>query len=244
MITLDHALSLARRVPVFPCRDDKSPHTPHGFKNASDDPDVIRRWWTRWPYALIGVPTGSRFVAVDVDLQHQEAQQWYGRANLPTTRIHLTRSGGRHIFFQPHDKVKCTASKLWPHVDTRGIGGYLIWWPAEGLDVIDPDVLAPVPDWIVRKLEPPKVPPPAPSAAPDLAEHRIRRIVRTILDAREGERNRITFWAACRLAELVRADALGADTAFRIAVDAATHIGLSPREAVNSTRSAFRTIGI
>jgi hypothetical protein len=144
------ALELARRVPVFPCDNDKRPFTAHGFKDASADPDVIRKWWERYPDALIGVPTGIKFVVVDVDLQHAEAQDWYSRANLPATRIHLTRSGGRHILFHPHDKVGCSAGKIWPHVDTRGSGGYIIWWPAEGLDVLHPMVLQPVPELLGR----------------------------------------------------------------------------------------------
>ena len=85
MTPLEKALDLARRgVPVFPCKvADKTPYTTHGFKDASTDPARIRRWWSRWPDALIGVPTGIKFVVVDVDLQHREAQQWYARANLP-----------------------------------------------------------------------------------------------------------------------------------------------------------------
>ena len=45
------ALDLAKRLPVFPCDNDKRPFTAHGFKDASNDPDLIRTWWTRWPNA-------------------------------------------------------------------------------------------------------------------------------------------------------------------------------------------------
>ena len=105
---------------VFPCGDNKAPHTSRGFKDASTDLEIIDSWWTHWPDALIGVPTGEKFVVIDADLQHAEAQWWYARANFPLTRKHETRSGGRHLLFQPHQDVKCTASKLHPHVDTRG----------------------------------------------------------------------------------------------------------------------------
>src|SRR5262245_54518011 len=96
------ALKLARRdVPIFPCRaDTKAPLTPHGFKDATTNPDLIHEWWTRWPEALIGAPTGIKFVVLDIDcVKHIDAAQWYGRAILPLTRTHITRSGGRHLLF-------------------------------------------------------------------------------------------------------------------------------------------------
>ena len=67
------SLKLARRgIPVFPCGPDKRPLTPNGFKDASTDPDLVHEWWAEHPDALIGVPTGEKFVVVDVDLQHAD----------------------------------------------------------------------------------------------------------------------------------------------------------------------------
>src|SRR5262245_57177566 len=97
------ALELARQgIPVFPCDENKRPLTPHGFKDATTDPEIVQKWWTRWPDALIGTPTGEGFDVLDVDCaKHIEAAQWYGKANLPLTRTHVTRSGGRHLLFKP-----------------------------------------------------------------------------------------------------------------------------------------------
>jgi hypothetical protein len=157
---LDEALTLARRgMSIFPCRADKSPLTPHGFKDARTDPDLITAWWSMWPDALIGVPTGGEFVVLDIDCsKHVEAMEWYGKVNLPLTRTHVTRSDGWHLLFEPNDRVRNTVGKICRGVDTRGLGGYIIWWPACGFDVLHGDVLAQVPEWIIKALEPPPAP--------------------------------------------------------------------------------------
>jgi Bifunctional DNA primase/polymerase, N-terminal len=241
MTPLAHALRLAaRQLPCFPCRPhDKRPLTPHGFKNASSDATIIRTWWKRWPSALVGVPSGERFVVLDIDLQHAEAQHWYAGANLPQTRTHTTRSGGRHLFFKPTTDIKCTAGKIARGVDTRGSGGYIIWWPAHGLDVLHPAELAEVPHWLVRRLHPARLAPQTP-ARQLRGDKDLEPLVRVILGAAEGERNQKTFWAACRLAEHVRAGQIGRVDMVDIVIEAGARIGLPHREALTIANSALR----
>jgi hypothetical protein len=184
--------------------------------------------------------------AVDLDLQHPEAQRWYHEhsRDLPLTRKHLTRSGGRHLLFQPNDLIKCTTGKIHQHVDTRGRGGFIIWWPACGFDVLQANVLAPVPEWILRAMAPAtiKVAPRKFSridATPAAAVHQLKGIVRTIAGAPQGQRNAITFWGGCRLAEMVSAGLIGRSTAIALGVEAASYSGLSRIEAQRTLKSAF-----
>jgi Bifunctional DNA primase/polymerase, N-terminal len=239
--TLKKALALAEGgVAVFPCNAKKAPMIEGGFKNAGTDTAQIKEWFHK-PDTLIGVPTGPRFVVIDCDLQHVEAQQWYAKANLPLTRNHTTRSGGRHLLFRPHDLVGCTASKIWPHIDTRGEGGYIIWWPAEGLDVLHKNVLAEIPEWIIKRLNPPAAK--FESVRPvtvQSAGRQLDGIVRTIATAKQGERNGVLFWGACRLSELADQSIISRTDAFGLACEAARRAGLSQAEAARTVKSAFR----
>jgi hypothetical protein len=195
--------------------------------------------------ALIGTPTGERFVVVDCDLQHFEAHRWYAKANVPLTRKHTTKSGGRHLFFKPDDRVGCSAGKIWPHIDTRGKGGYIIWWPAEGLEVLHKNVLAEIPEWIIKKLNPPEpkfVSALAPSPITEtFARRKVEGIVGTIATAPQGQRNAILHWGACRLSELVQQSVLSHNDALSLAVEAGTRAGLPHAEAGRTVKSAFRT---
>jgi Bifunctional DNA primase/polymerase, N-terminal len=243
------ALKLAQRgFPVFPCDETKRPLTPNGFKDASSDPNIVHAWWTEHPEALIGVPTGERFVVIDIDLQHADALRWLeqNRHRLPLTRTHTTRSGGKHYLFAPNDAIKCSTSKLGPHVDTRGTGGYIIWWPAHRFEVLHAKVLAPVPEWMLEALKPAPAPHlPAPVVmSPEFARRKLNGILRTIATARVGERNTVGFWGACRLAEMVRSGKLSRDEAIALTIEAASRTGLTRSEAEGRIKSAFRTIGI
>jgi Bifunctional DNA primase/polymerase, N-terminal len=244
------ALKLARRgIPVFPCCPrTKTPLVATGFKAATADADTVHEWWAEHGDALIGVPTGDKFVVVDVDLQHGDALAWLeqNRHRLPLTRTHSTRSGGKHYLFAPTNKVRCSAGKLGPHVDTRGHGGYIIWWPACGFEVLHGGVLAEVPEWVLTQLHPPR-----PAARESFLSSRgyepdrsIDGIIRKIAGAQEGERNHIAFWGACRFAGLVQQGKLTEGDAINIIIEAASRAGLYPDEVRRTAQSAFRTIGI
>lgn len=160
---------------IFPCGPDKRPLTPHGFKDASDDPATIAAWWKRWPDALTGMPTGAGLVVIDTDLKNGkdgesslcELEGVHGV--LPPTRTVETMNGGLHRYFTgPADtKIQCSADKLGRGVDIRGDGGYVIIPPSPGYVVAVDMPIAPLPDaWValltkrgnLEALPPPPLP--------------------------------------------------------------------------------------
>jgi hypothetical protein len=240
---LETALSLgARGVPCFPCNAKKEPTCPQGFKAASIDAGTLRNLWANHPGSLIGVPTGVKFVVVDFDFaKHPEAKTFHDKNELPVTRIHRTGSGGVHYLFQPNAAVRCTTSKIHKGIDTRGLGGYVIWWPAQGLERFNPAALAEVPDVFIAVLRPkPTISERARVRRPDVGSRQIEGPIRALLNARQGERNHLAFWTACRLAEqgLSRGDVLS------LVTEAGQRVGLTSRELTATVNSALRTVSI
>jgi hypothetical protein len=248
---LSAALDLATGgYPVFPCSDrSKKPTTPNGFKDASADPQEVRRLWRDHPGALIGVATGKAISLNVLDLdfgRHQEACDWWreNRQRVPRTRTHRTRSGGLHLLFQHDDRVHCTAGKIRLGVDTRGNGGYIIWWPAADLPVLSDAPPAPWPDWLLAEFRPKPIPQPRSRSVVRVPDnHLLAKLVQMVAGAREGERNSLTFWCACRAGEMVAAGVLSATTAIAVIAEAATRSGLPRTEAERTARSGVVTGG-
>jgi len=140
----DFALAYAEAgFPVFPVKQlDKSPHTRHGFKDATTDVHQIERWWTRWPCAGIGIPTGNRTGLLVLDADAREGRDgnavieamlfMEGQRSLGATVVVRTGSGGHHHYFsQPAgQEVRCSADKFGPGLDVRGEGGYVVVPPS------------------------------------------------------------------------------------------------------------------
>lgn len=191
------ALDYARRGwPVFPVQapkhgdleSGKKPLTPHGFKDATTNLNVVERWWDRWPEAGIGVPTGEAIGAWVLDVDGAEGsasltalEQELGA--LPETLESHTGGGGRHFFFAwPAGRSvgnRQHANKR-AGIDVRGAGGYVVVppsghasgraydWPLgpAGKIAAAPkawlDFVAPVPRSIAPWERPVGAPPPAP----------------------------------------------------------------------------------
>jgi hypothetical protein len=147
------------------------------------------------------------------------------------------RSGGLHLLFQHADRLRSTASKIAPGVDTRGDGGYVVWWPAAGLPVLDDTPPAPWPAWLLNQLRSvPSIAAREPTVViPD--DRALARLICSVARAREGQRNRLAFWAACRAGEMARSGLIGFATAEAVIAAAAMRAGLSRREAERTARS-------
>jgi hypothetical protein len=245
---LTSALDLASHgYSCFPCRANKRPATPQGFKDATADPEQLRALWSRHPGDLIGVSTGdvSGVDVLDIDAKHDEAAQWWGthRDRIPATRVHRTRSGGLHLLFRHVPGVRCSVGRIALGIDVRGDGGYAIWWPTAGLPVLQDAPLATWPAWLLAQLLPRPRPAIARTAVPD--DYALSPLVRLVASAREGERNQVAFWAACRAGEMVASGRLNCSctSAAAIIAEAATRAGLPRAEAERTSSSGVKTGG-
>ncbi|QBE49675.1 bifunctional DNA primase/polymerase [Leucobacter triazinivorans] len=250
----------AAGVPVFPCvPGEKRPLVRRGFHDATADPAQISEWWSRWPSANIGIPTGaaSGLEVIDVDVHatgtgfpafrnaHHEgfAAGWAALVRTP--------SGGLHAYY-PADPERSQSSRqvARAHVDFRGDGGYIIAPPSRVLRpggvrapyrlIVAGNSPMPVDAVRLREFLDPRTPIP-------LERARALRLERRGSDAKvlagwvagrgEGERNRGLFWAACRLAEA----GTSPDATLEALGPAAEHAGLGSREIMATIRSAYRT---
>ena len=237
------ALLLAEQgIPCFPCLESKAPATAHGFKDASRDHEALWELWRRHPGPLVGVSTGehSGISVLDIDTRHG-GERWFfvNSERLPITRAHGTRGGGVHLLFQHREGLKCSAGKIAAGIDVRADGGYVIWWPAAGILELSMATPAKWPDWVSA----------VPGPSDRRSSHRVvvaddealHRLVRLVAAANPGERNNLTFWAACRAGEMVSSGLLRDETAAAVIAEAATRAGLSPAEAERTAWSGIRT---
>lgn len=144
--------------PVFPLKPrGKTPLTEHGFKDASLDPEQIRTWWTRWPDANIGTPTGEHgcgYDIIDIDgrtgitslahLKHAHcppdcSAETFCSAlgELPPVIARAMTPGadngpGFHYYTRATGDGNTTA--LEPGIDYRGLGGYVVVAPSVGFN--------------------------------------------------------------------------------------------------------------
>src|ERR1700693_4014985 len=133
---------LGKTLPCFPCvnNERKSPMTPNGFKDATTDIQQFAKLCRGQNDFLVGVPTGeiTGFDVLDID---PNGTRWAIDQDLPITRTHKTRRGTHYLFNHGAD-LRNSASKIAPGVDVRANGGYMIWWPSKGLEVLNLNILA------------------------------------------------------------------------------------------------------
>ena len=146
---------------------NKSPLTPHGFKDASLDPGIVSAWWTTFPDAGIGIPTGAGtgFVVLDEDPRHGGTESLaaltaeYGP--LPPGPVSRTGGGGHHYLYRHPGGTVPNAVGIRPGLDIRGDGGYIVVPPSghpsggtyEWITPLEGTKLSLPPPWLIHLLD-------------------------------------------------------------------------------------------
>ena len=157
-LMLDHAVALARlgiaiinvHNPIFTgsgtmcdcragpqCRSiGKHPMASEWAATATTDIEIVKRRWTLYPSANIGIPTGLKFGKVVLDADGDVGVATLMRLEeslgaLPLTVTALTPSGGQHRVFA-HDgaPIHNSVQLLGDKVDVRGQGGQVVAAPS------------------------------------------------------------------------------------------------------------------
>ncbi len=124
----------ARGWAVFPLTPgDKTPITKNGFYDASKDPAVITKWWTKTPNANIGIATGIVSGICVLDVDEKPLKNVSGSATLsghpewlvPETFTVQTGGGGKHYYFLC-DRPMASKNGFAPGLDFKADGGYVV----------------------------------------------------------------------------------------------------------------------
>jgi hypothetical protein len=152
----------------FNCRGaGKHPRISEWQVKASVDPEQIRKWWTTWPTANVGVLTGSRsgICALDVDPRNGGDESFDAlereHGKLPPTVEALTGGGGRHFVLRSPDGVILhNRAGILPGIDFKGENGFIVVEPSlhksgrrYGWEMSSQPgqvPVAPLPEWLLK----------------------------------------------------------------------------------------------
>ncbi len=156
MTNLEAALKyLSKSWSVFPVNStDKKPIIDwKQYQDRLSTVEELNNWWTKWPWANIGLVTGklSGVSVVDIDPRHGGTTD-----NLPDTVQSETGGGGSHHFYQYNPSVH-SQNGLKEGMDLKSDGGYVILPPSEHksgnkykwLTVPFVNEFKPLPQWII-----------------------------------------------------------------------------------------------
>lgn len=247
-------------------RDDcaspgKHPRTSRGLHQATTDPEQVQAWWDRWPWANIGVATGtgSGLLVLDVDLPDGPAslaRLEAERGPLPPTCEQRTGSGGRQLLFSRPDIGVGNRAAIVSGIDVRGDGGYIVVPPSlhasgDRYAWVARTSPVPVPEWLVTVLDRRQDHHPAtvhhPIVLPTLDGSRQQRYAAAALRSElaglaaavKGTRNATLNRAAFSLGQLVAVGLLDHDQVTAELERVARDIGLGPAEARRTIASGL-----
>ena len=254
---IKHASGYAKLgVFVFPCNLDKTPMTPHGFKDATNDRAQVRAWWTERPEASIGIACGaSGWLVLDIDADKGGFESYaelrdkdiITPADLDTFTSR-TGGGGMHIVWQQPQGVLIgnSAGKLGKGLDIRGDGGYIIAPPSPhpsgtAYQIERNARPRPAPGRLVELLlAAPSIPTSEGIVIPKNLSRTLQRSYERVANASQGTRNDTLNKAAFYLFGLVREQQLAHEEVRETMYAAGLRAGLKDNEIRATLTSAWR----
>lgn len=140
---------------VIPVKANKKPYISwEEFQKRRPTREEVTQWWTNWPFAMIGIVTGSISGIDVVDTDNQEADEEL-QSYLPDSFIcptQRTPGGGKHYVFTHADGIRNSNDRSPFKFHVRGQGGFFIAAPSQNgagryqwLDGLNIDEVAPPP---------------------------------------------------------------------------------------------------
>jgi hypothetical protein len=245
-------------------RPAKHPLLRHGVKEATTDPDMLGRWWRRWPHANVGLATGIVFDALDIDGPAGLAalHQFPGAAGLrlPGPLV-ATGGGGWHHWFAPTGLGNRPPRGL-THVDWRGKGGCVLAPPSRHISgrhyrwLRGPDQaplpevpaalrarLDPDPPTPVRPVDPDRTTGPGHANGHPYGRTVLGAELAALRQAARGQRNRTLNRTAFKVYRYVAGGVLNEEEVTFAFTTAALAIGLDRAE-IGRTLASARTAGL
>lgn len=101
----------------------------HGLNSATNDTEIVKYWWDKWPNANIGMITGAINGVVVIDEDRYRGNDTSGY-EIPDTLVQHSGSGdGTHYVYLSTKTLK-SGSNIVPGLDSRADGGYIIASPS------------------------------------------------------------------------------------------------------------------
>ncbi|MFJ2968530.1 bifunctional DNA primase/polymerase [Streptomyces collinus] len=233
-------------------------------QRATTNPDLIHATWAHRPYN-VGIATGpAGLLVLDLDVCKPEESEGApdGATSLaalcertgqtvPATYRVRTARGGEHLYFTapPGVRLKCSANRLGPHIDTRAWGGYVVapgsTTPHGAYEVTCDAPVAELPAWLTLLLTEPHRPAVAPVRVHDgtlAARTALERECAVIAAATEGGpngRNNTLHRSACKVARFVAWGDIPRHVVEQAIQGAGEATGLPPAECRTTIRSAL-----
>ena len=138
----------AKNVLIFPMyfeqakeegkKGKKKTITTHGYKDATCDSMQVNEWWTKYPNALIGVPTGPASSLLVIDIDNAETNEKFleyceeNNFDIRETAWEKSPNGFHYYFYYPSEgnMPACSNGVLFPGVEVKGDGGSVIISPS------------------------------------------------------------------------------------------------------------------